>query len=365
MQKKILIIILIILGVLALSIGGFFIWYHKTPPNQPEPKAKSIDFQFIKEIEIAEGHQVRMLFANNRFYITYKKPDKSIAVRIYNPDLELEGEEILLKTIEGADYKIVFSSEHFYLSDAYYLRKYDLNWNEIKFVSYFGQLPSDVSKLWEHGVDDMILSSGNNSIYLGVAMGNAPPESIKKENGKKPDLPDNLYLQEFDLELELKNKVMLNDVGNVPSSSLIKENDELIIITGDKHWDDSSLVMLRYDQNRNLLERKVISAEVNANEEFPMTVLSGREVYYVGYHHITGDLSQPTTLEPDRSIEVIVKAFDTKWNLLGQLPKESDTSNTFQEIPPWFDLVLVENKIYLVSDSNQDKIILKEFLIKK
>lgn len=365
MKKKILWVTLGLIILSAIGIGVFFIWRLKSSPTQPKQSEPESGFQFIKETEIAKGHQVRMLFINNRFYVFYKKPDKKIAIKTLDINLNPEGEEIFLKNVIGPDYKVVFLNNHFYLSDANYLRKYDLNWNEVKSIPYFNELPSEISKLWPHGVDDMILSTGDGSIYLGIAVGNAPPESIKKKGEKKPDLADNLYLEEFDSELNLKNKAMLKDVGNVPSLSLIEENDELIVITGDRHWDDSSLIILRYDKNFKFLERKIISEEAEANEEFPMTMFFKDGVYYIGYRRITGDISQPTTGEPIISSEIIIKAYDTKWDLLGRLPKESNNQDSIsQDITGWFDFVLVGDKIYLVFDSKQDKIILKEFLIK-
>lgn len=366
-------IVLPVLAVVVLATTAFVIYGRNnagkkqsgvTPTQQEQEPEES--FQFLRQIEIAKGHQVRMLFANDHFYISYKKTNRSVTLKIYDVNLKPQGEEIILKNVQTPDYKIAFSGEHFFLSDASRLRKYDLNWDEVKSVSYLEQLPVEIAKQWEHGVDDMILSCANGSIYLGVAVGNAPPESMKgKEKEKKPDLADNLYLLEYDLNLELKNKVMLKDVGNVPSSSIISEDGSLIVVTGDRHWDDSSLIMLRYDKNRNLLERKVISAEANANEEFPMTVLFDRGVYYVGYHRITGDISQPVSGEPVRSTDIVVKAYDTKWSLLGRLPKENDTlENNPQGITGWFDLVLVKDKMYLVSDNEQEEVILKEYLMK-
>lgn len=375
MGKKVLVIVPIIAGLSALGIGGYYVWNSKNRTVQQQPKQlqrqkeskPEVNFQFIKESEITEGHQVRILFARDRFIVIYRKPNQSVAVKILDAKLN-PLEEKIIKNIIGPDYKIAFSSDYFYLSDANYLRKYDLNWNEIGSIDYFVKLPNEISKLWPHGVDDMILSSSEGSIYLGIPVGNAPPKSddkaSKKAGEKKPDLADNLLLQEFDSNLGLKKEALLKDIGNVPSSSLIKKVDELIIITGDRHWDDSSLMMLKFDKNWQLLERKAISNEEKANEEFPMAAFFADGIYFVSYRKISGDISQPTVKEPVTSSELIIKAYDSQWNLLARLPEQDDSADKItQTIKGWFDFAVVGNKIYLIFDGSQDKIILKEYLI--
>ncbi|MFC1622951.1 hypothetical protein ACFL2R_02000 [Patescibacteria group bacterium] len=324
---------------------------------------KGLKFEELQSVDVAGGPQIRMLLVDDKFHVTSKVEKRSLVIKTFDTDLVQYGDQKSLENTVGPDYKITNNGKNFFLSDAKYLRKYDLNWKEINAVSYYDLFPAEIVDGWPNGVDDMILSYGNESIFVGSAVGKNTSKTMKKGE-KKEDLADGMYVQEFDLDLKLKNALLIEGIGNVPSSSIVVGENGYQIISSDKHWDDSSLIVLAYDRSWKLLDRKVISSEPEANENFPMTVLFEDGIYYVAYHHITGDISQPTRGKYNPDTEVVVKAYDRDWNFMGRLPKESGSFVDSHDITSWFDIAISNDKLYLILNANKGAIF-KEYLIKK
>lgn len=333
-------------------------------PAQLEEQVE-LEFELLRKIEVADGYYPGIIFTNNQFYISYEV-GHSIYVKIYDQDFNLIEGPYQLAGEEGPDHQMVFGNNHFYLVNSLYLRQFDYDFNEVKKVAFFDNLPEEVQERWPHGIDDMLLYYGNDSIYLGIAHGTMP---LEDESGKKEDIPDGLYMQEYDNNLELKNEFILEDLGNTPASSMLFQDGIYTIVCADKHWDDSSLIIVQYDENWNEINRQVISAAPDANEEFAMGLLFENETYFVSYTHLTGDLAQPVTGEPILRGDVMLKAFDADWNLLGQIMVTEDIPATdlmSQTGTP--HIALSENKIYATYDIHEPKnikVIVKEYEIKE
>lgn len=368
MAKKVLIIILSIVGISALVFGGYFA-FQKYLVKKPQPsqiEKKTYQLQSLRKIKVADGYYPGIIFANDRFYISYfpGPPDKVVRIKTYDGDFNSIDED----QIQGAraDYQMAYGNGSFYLFDPQYLRKFDQNWQQLKSVPIFDHLPADLIQRWPHGIDDMLLYLKDGTLYLGMAYGNILPGSeAMKEKKEKPDIPDNLYLQEYDTDLNFQKDAMLKDVGNAPGSAMISQNEAFIIVTGDKHWNDSSLMMIKYDQNWQQLEKKVISATANANEEFPMGLLFDGNHFFLGYHYITGDLFQPREQKISQRTDIMLKAFDQNWNLLAETKVTDDISaKNLTSTAGRPHLALVEDKIYLAYDANGE-VIVKEYQLRK
>jgi len=318
-----------------------------------EKQPSSIEFKFLRKIEAADGGFPNIIFANNRFYVSYQVGKGDVIVKVYDENFTFTGEEKKLTDDEGWnwDHQMVFGDGYFYLVNPSYLRKFDSNWTEINSVLITG-LP---------GVSlggDMLLHYADGSIYHGFGVGNIPPGI----EGKKPDIPDNLYIQKYDENLEFENDIMLKDVGNIGGSSMMLQNGIFIVVTSDKHWDDSSLIVVRYDEDWNFIDKKTISAIPNAGEVSPMGLLFENGLYFVTHIYITGDLSQPVTGEPVCRCDVMLKVFDQDWNLLNQtIVTEELPADVLAGHARAPHLALAGNKIYVAYGI--DKTFVKEYEI--
>lgn len=389
MKKKKIVIISIPVIVL-LIIGGIALYFvysdtgskkkqaqkqNKNIKKESTSKETQLGLEFIRKIEIAEGYFPGIVYADNHFYVSYATDDTAF-VEAYDQNFEKTGEKHQLKGVR-ADYQMVYGDGNFYIFGPKNLRKYDSHWNEIKSVSFFDNLPSDVAEGWPHGVDDMLFCYDTGSLYLGTAAGNMRPGAKEKgmlnDKGseKKPDVPGNLYVQEYDQALELINSNMLVDVGNVVGSSIISKDGSFKIITSDKHWNDSSLIVIDYSKDWQLSARNTISAEPNVNEEFPMGVLFKDKHCFVAFHEISGDLSQPQKNgEPIFRTDVVLKIFDQEWKLVEKIkvtddvPSSNLTSNAGRP-----HLVAGDKEIYVIYDQvgiekgSESKVYVKEYLL--
>ena len=213
------------------------------------------------------------------------------------------------------------------------------------------------------GLDDMLFYYADGYVYIGVPIGEAG-----KESDKKQDLPGDLLIQKYNENLELVSELMLEDVGNVPGSSMMFEDDVWTIVCGDKRWDDSSLIVVRYNKDGVFIDSKTISAVANANEEFAMGLLHHDGLYFVAYQLITGDLSQPTEGKYVQHVDVMLKVYDENWSFLGEvkvtddIPADYETGHSGRP-----HLTIVDDKIYVAYDSSETgdiKIFVKEYEIK-
>jgi hypothetical protein len=314
----------------------------------------------MRKIEVANGFYSGIIFANNHFYVSYEK-SHHVYVKVYDENFTFTGETHELAS-GGNDFRMVFGDNYFYLCFLDYLRKIDSDWNEVDSVYVATGLPSQAS------LDDFMLYYADGSIYYGVGVGNIPENTT----GKKLDVPDDLYIREYDQNLELKNEIRLKDVGDVPSSGILLQNGNLTVVTSSKHWDDSDLIIVRYDENWNLIDSKTISVVPNAKEGASAWLLFENGIYFVVYSHITGDLYLPPIVPEGVELnyhyreDVMLKAFDSNWNLMNQTMVSDDipASKFSHARGPY--LVLVGDKIYVTYDSDEDnfgsyKVFVKEY----
>lgn len=357
-----LVLVLIIFVILAKSL-----WRSQTSTTIPTInsstesgiKQQEVNFHQLREIDLGEGTFANIIFDDKKFYVSHQLKDQGLFVNVYDQDFNFL-EKYQLSNKEGADHQFVFNNGYFYLATPLNLIKFDTDFQKIKSVDYFNQLPHELQDKWPHGIDDMLLAAGANSLYLGIASGNVS----KEDKNQKKDTADDLYLQKYNLDLELQKDFLLKDLGNTPGSSLIENNEGFTIITSDKHWNDSSLIAVSFNQNGNLLNKKTISADSNVNEEFAMGSLYQNGVYYVVYEYISGDLSQPTAGEPIRRFDVALKSFDQNWNLINQtIVTENLSDDDLREHLRAPHLAFANNKLYVAYSivSGSPRIWVKEY----
>lgn len=327
-----------------------------------EGDESSFTLNFVRKIEIADGYYPGIIFTNNHFYVSYEV-GYDIYMKTYDESFIATGDEYLLAGDESADHQMVFGDDYFYLVGSYNLRKFDFDFNELASFRYFDNLSKMYPEQWSDfgGLDDMLFCYNDGFVYLGVPIG----KTGKDESGKKLDLPGDLLIQKYNENLELVNEITLEDVGNVPGSSMMFEDGIWTIVCADKHWDDSSIIVVRYTEDGVFIDKKTISAVDDANEEFAMGLIFEDDLYYVGYQHITGDLFQPTEGEIFQHVDVMLKVFDLNWSLLGEITITDDDSSdldTGHMGRP--HLALVGNKIYVAYDSvetGEVEIFVKEY----
>jgi hypothetical protein len=308
----------------------------------------SFTIDFIRKIEIAYGYYPGIVFTNNQFYVSYEVGYNKF-LKIYDENFIATGDEYMLGDDEGADHQMVFGDDSFYLVGSNNLRKFDSDLNELKSVRYFDNLFSKYPEQWTGfgGLGDMLFCYADGFIYLGVPIG-----TTDKESEKKQDLPGDLLIQKYNGSLELVNEVMLEDVGNVPGSSMMFENGIWTIVCADKRWYDSSIIAVRYSEDGKFIDKKTISAVDDANEEFAMGLIFENGLYYVGYQHITGDLFMPIEGVIFQHVDVMLKVFDINWSLLAEIKvTDDDSSNVDTGHMGRPHLALVGNKIYVAYDS--------------
>lgn len=367
------------------------------PQSEPADELPeiSLELEFVRKIQANTAVYPGIIFADNHFFIHYEKFRK-IHVQKFDSDFNPVGEEIKLSEDEGPDHQMVFGDGFFYLVNSLYLRKFDLEFNEVEKVPYYENLPAEEKEKWPGGIDDMLLYHGNDSVYIGIASGKAPshldlgiedepdwgsgekPDDYimeEKPEGdimhsdrteKKPDIPGGILFQKYNSDLELEDGFLIDDLGNTPASSMLFQDNTFTIVCADRHWDDSSIIKVSFDSDWNLIERKVISAIPNVNEEFVMGFASSNGVYFIAYHHITGDLSQPMGGEHIIRNDVILKAFDSDWNLLDEVLVTEDIPDGHENSGNTPHIALNDNKIYVAYagfDSDRVGTFVKEYEI--
>ena len=329
---------------------------------EDEGDESSFAFNFIRKIEIVDGYYPGIIFTNNQFYFSYEIGD-DIYLNTYDESFVATGDEYLLADDESADHQMVFGNGSFYLVGSFNLRKFDFDFNELASFRYFDNLSKMFPEQWTEfgGLDDMLFCYSDGFIYLGFPIGS----NGKGESGKKLDVPGDLFIQKYNENLELVSNITLEAVGNLPGSGMMFHNDEFIVVCGDKRWDDSSLIVTRYDSNWYLIDSKTISAVKDANEEFAMGLLYHDGLYFVAYQLITGDLFQPIEGKYFQHIDVMLKVYDVNWSLVGEvkvtddIPADYDTGHSGRP-----HLALVGNKIYVAYDSvetGEVEIFVKEY----
>jgi len=374
-QRVILIFLIILVGVVSIGTFSYFIFRNNanireedSPVEESHVEEKQeenkTELKFLKKIEIGDGYFPGIIFDGSSFYIFYER-NSYIYVKEYDEGFELKGQETSLTNTSGANFQVVYDGTHFYIVDALLLRKFDTNWKEIKNISYYNLLSKDIAEQWEHGVDDMLLYQNRGDVFIGIASNGEKVNKEDDKDAKKVDIPDSLYVQKFNSDLIQTDDFLLKDIGNVPGSSILIQDGNLIVVSSNKHWNDSSLISLQYDEDLNLIERKVISEVENANEEFPMGLLFTDNMYFVGYHHVTGNLSIPMGGDYLIKTDVILKVFDKDWNMISEaLVTDEGTFESEHNNAGRPHLVYVNDKIYIAYDVDHN-IYVKEYELVK
>lgn len=350
MKKEQLLISGIIVFLVISAFSGCIQQEDENGTSDQTGDESSFALNFVRKIEVADGYFASIVFANDQFYISYES-NYHVYVKGYDKNFTATGENYQLISDEGVDHQMVFGNNSFYLANSFNLRKFDSTWNELAVVPFFEGLPAEVRAGWtdEGGIDDMLLRFANDSVYLGIAVGN-----MSKDTEKKLDTPDNLYVQQYNHNLELQRAVMLQNVGHAVGSSITFHNERFIIVCADKKFDDSSLIMMEYDEAGNFLSGKTISTVTDVNEEFAMGFLIENSRYFVGYHYITGDLAQPMEGKHLCHTDVMLKVFDINWTLLDEQKVTDDISiDILTNVAGRPHLAVRDDTLYVAYDSDE------------
>ncbi len=343
-----------------------------------EPPSLTAELQELRKVEIGHFSYPGIVSADGGLQVSYETP-QGIFVDVYDSALTNKKSTHQLSPYESPDHQMVFADGFFYMVSSFFLRKYDLAFNEIDVVSVIDDLPPELKEQWspDGGLDDMLLYASNGLILVGVPGGTLqkPPEQPGKgepgkgEPGKddKMDLPDDLFLLQYDEQLELINTINLPALGNTPASSMLLLDGVHTVVCADRHWDDSSLIAARYDKDWSLLEKLTISAVEGANEEFPMGLAFANGHYFVSYNHITGDLAMPVSGEPELRTDIMLKAFDPSWKLVAEalvtndIPAHVQTRGVNSA-----HLAIVGDKIYVAYEADEGmnhRVLVKEYVM--
>ncbi len=333
---------IVVACIAVVGVGAYFLMNG----GEEEEQSLPMQFQFVRKIEVGGGIFSGIIFANDHFYVSYES-NQRVHMKEYNENFTATGEQHQLTgdDISVADHQMIFANNHFYLvhsigpANCLYLKKFDVNWNEIKSVTVVESASGGES------TNDMLLYHANESLYVGTT-GYAPTGYMR--------------IRKYDQNLEFEGEFDLSDVSCVCGSSMILRGGNFIVASSDKFWQDASLIIMRYDTNWNFIDSKTISAVSGANERFPMGLLFENGCYFVSYTHQTGDISPPTGEMPPDYGDLILKAFDQDWNLLGQTKITDDLpANSANRV----HLAWAGNKIYASYDTSDFKIIVKEYTI--
>lgn len=335
-----MIVAVIIVLVVAAGIGFYFLMREEGPT--------AVKFQFVRKIEVGSGIFSGIIFANNHFYVSFES-NQRVYVKEYNENFTATGEQHQLTGdgVSVADHQMIFVDNYFYLvhsvpaAGTLFLKKFDAGFNEVGSTTVVSGASDN------EGTNDMFLSHAGGFLYVGTFYIQLPSHGH--------------YIRKYSTELEFVNGFAVTDAPNTIGSSMLFRDSTFIIVSSDRFWDDSSLTVLLYDLNWNFMSSKTISAVSGANERFPMGLLFENGRYFVSYTHQTGDISSPPLGEmpPDYG-DLILKAFDSDWNLLGQTKITDDLSANSANRA---HLAWADNRIYVSYDTNDFKIVVKEYAI--
>ena len=331
------------IAILLGAVGVYF--YFKRDAGS----SSTVEFELDREIEIGSGIFSGIIFANNRFYVSFGS-NQQVFVKEYDATFADTGKQYKLTgdDIRVADHQMVFADNYFYLvhsippANALYLKKFDTGWNEVKSVPVVEGASDGES------TNDMFLYYADDILYVGSVV-HTPKGQIR--------------IRKYDQDLKFKKEFDLTNVRLESGSSLIFRDEVFTIASSDKFWNDSSLVIARYNENWEFLESKTISAVSEANERFPMGLLFEDDLYFVAYTHQTGEISAPPPGQmPEDYGDLILKVFDSSWNLLGQVKITDDLPpNSANRV----HLAWANGRIYAAYDTSDHEILVNEYVIKK
>ncbi|WP_456475568.1 hypothetical protein [Candidatus Pyrohabitans sp.] len=329
------------------------------PPQSPP----AVEFRLTRKIEVGDGVYSGILAVNDYFYVSFENNGR-VYVKEYDRNFTPTGKQHqLTKSGERvADHQMVFGDNHFYLvysvpeKGDLILKKFDRDWKEIGTVTVVSNAPEPIN--------DMLLSYADGFLYVGTVQPlGQPGQQPLGPPGQPPPPGFGQHIWKYSTDLRLLDELAIMDVPSEIGSSMLFVNGTFVIVSSDRFWDDSSLIVMRYDEDWSFIDSKVISAVSGANERFPMGFVFSNGRYFVSYTHQTGDISSPPPgeLPPDYG-DVILKAFDQDWNLLGQTKVTDDLpANSANRA----HLAMVDDRIYVSYDTRDFKIIVKEYLIRE
>jgi hypothetical protein len=327
----------------------------KEPPKTVEPveekpqKLPAVEFEFARKIEVGDGFFSGILFVDDRFYVSFESMER-VYVKEYTREFAPTGRVYQLTGDGVADHQMVFADSYFYLvysvprEGGLYLKKLDRHWNEVRAATIVSNAREPIT--------DMMLSHAGGFLYIGTAFfqpDRMPPVASQR-------------IWRYSIDLEPLGEFVLADVPSEIGSSMLYVNDTFIIVSSDRFWGDSSLIVMRYDADWSFMDAKIISAAPMANERFPMGAAFVNGRYYISYTHQTGNISPPPPgeLPPDYG-DIILKAFDREWNLLGEIRVTEDLlPNSANRA----HLAIVNDRVYVSYDTRDFRIIVKEYLIR-
>jgi len=303
-----------------------------------DEQPSTVDFQFVRKIEVSYGGYPPLIFTNNHFYVSYES-DEYTHVRVYDENFTPTGEEHQLTDEKGGDHQIVFADNYFYLvyigSDNYlHLKKFDSDFNEIKKVAVNEHSPD----MEQEGAWDMLFYYANGSLYIGTPVETPPTEGEIANCG--------LHMRIFDTNLEFQDDFYLSDMGSGFGLRMMLR-DGIFMIVSSRNFEDAlgSLIILRYDKDWNFIDEKRISFPETgefSNEHYPRGFLFENGRYFISYTDPTKKGTEVADLG-----DITLKAFDSEWNLLGQTKV---TNDILPDKGNRAHLALVGNKIYVAYD---------------
>jgi hypothetical protein len=362
MKKAYLILTIALAGIVLVSYCNVWVPPEEKSveelPEEEEVPPAAVKFMFTgKKIEIAKGAVFSgILFVDDNFYVTYGAPPRDgernqMFVKGFDENFGFTGFSKQLTDVEIgiADHQTIHIDGYFYSvystpgNRDLYLEKFDSNWNSVGMTTVVTASPMN------QPTNDMFLNHADGFLYVGTV--DISPEHEFYQ-----------YIRKYDLDLEFKGEFVLTDVSSNVGSSMIFFNNTFIIVSSDKFWDDANIIVLRYDSNWNFIDSKTISADPSANERFPMGLLFKDGRFYVSYTHQTGILFHPGGggEPPSDYGDIILKAFDSDWNVLGQVKVTDELpANSANRA----HLAWANNKIYVSYDTSDLEIIVKEYAI--
>jgi len=304
----------------------------------------SVDFQFVRKIEIHDGGYPPLIFTDNHFYVSYES-DEYTHVRVYDENFTTIEEEYQLTDEKGGDHQMVFANNYFYLvyigSDNYlHMKKFDSDLNEIKKVAVNEHAPDMIQET----ACDFLFQYVDGFLYIGTGVGG--DEAVPFEEVEEfPLSGSGLHMRKFNTNLEFINEFFLESLGCAIGSSMMLRDGTFIIATAKTFEDGGSIVISQYDENWNFINEKRISfpeAGEFSNEHYPRGFLFENGCYFISYTDPTKKGTEVADLG-----DITLKVFDSEWNLLGQIKV---TDDILSDKGNRAHLALVGNKIYVAYD---------------
>ncbi|MBW2964907.1 hypothetical protein KY363_05615 [Candidatus Woesearchaeota archaeon] len=324
------------------------------PPNRTEVNKKNTSyFKFIRTIKITPddnlqtGAFVRINYipATDRFAVTFggeiAKPSggcmgKAFAYKEYTTDME-ELSKPKVFACDVADASSIMINNTYYFA-AMGRRNQSIGWHMLKINATTWEPQIDMFyALDEHPKEadwDMMIAFVNGQIDISSQYNptGEPPSDMTAGAATHHNF--------FSTDLQLIDKMILNDTQHIMGSSLLFVNNTYQFITASGFMGD--LILMQYDQNWSYLGMKKLIPQAHWSTG---AIFDGQNFYiaYIDTHQRTIPGFLPVWLN------VHLAAFDSDWNLLEDIPVTNYTPSDNKQLGrPW--LMLHENKLYVSYD---------------